>query len=289
MRFIKPLVCLTLIPVSAFAQKREIIEMQRTVAALEDQVRTLQSTVNEQLVRMTTLLQQTLDGVNKTNTSVAVLDSQIRDRLAEQSKSVAAPVASLSSKLDQMTTEFQTVRESVADLSGRMSKLQTQLTDLGNTIKIMQTPAAPPPPGGTSGPPPGMSATQLLDTAKRDRSGGNLDLALQGFETYLQHFGDTPLAPEAQFYIGQIHYDKGEFQEALAAFDAVLERYPENSHTPDATYMKGMALLKSGQASAAGKEFLNVIQKHPKSDVAPKAIAARKALGLSTPSARKPR
>jgi TolA-binding protein len=65
----------------------------------------------------------------------------------------------------------------------------------------------------------------------------------------------------------------------------VLERYPENNKTPDATYMKGMALWKSGQATAAGRTFMDVIQKYPKSDVAPKARDARKALGLSVPSA----
>ena len=45
----------------------------------------------------------------------------------------------------------------------------------------------------------------------RDRSGGNLDLALQGFQEYLRYYGNTDLAPNAQFYIGQIHYDKNEF------------------------------------------------------------------------------
>ena len=69
---------------------------------------------------------------------------------------------------------------------------------------------------------------------------------MQGFQEYLRYYNNTELAPNAQFYIGQIHYDKTDFAPAVQAFDTVLEKYPENNKTADATYMKGMALLKSG-------------------------------------------
>jgi tol-pal system protein YbgF len=163
-----------------------------------------------------------------------------------------------------------------------MNKLQTQIVDLGNTVKTLQSPPAPPSPTGAAGstaPPPGLSAKQLYDTAMKDRSGGNLDLAMQGFQEYLKYFGDTELAPNAQFYIGQIHYDKNDFPKAIAAFDMVLERFPENSKTPDAMYMKGMALLKSTQRTEAAKEFQSLIQKYPNAEVSSKARQQRKALG----------
>ena len=113
-----------------------------------------------------------------------------------------------------------------------------------------------------------------------DRSSGNLDLSLNGFEEYLKYFGQTELAPNAQFYIGQIYYDKADFPNAIKGFDMVLERFPENSKTPDAMYMKGMALLKSTQRNEAAKEFLSVIQKFPNAEVAAKARQQRRALGL---------
>ena len=122
----------------------------------------------------------------------------------------------------------------------------------------------------------------------KDRTGGNFDLALQGFEEYLKYFANTELAPNAQFYIGQIYYDKNDFPSAIRAFDTVLEKFPENNKTPDAMYMKGMALLKSTQRNAAAQEFLTLIQKYPNADVTPKARQQRKALGLSVPSAAAP-
>ena len=130
-----------------------------------------------------------------------------------------------------------------------------------------------------------MTAQGLYDSARKDMSGGNLDLAVQGFQEYLRFYGNTELAPNAQFYIGQIHYDKNDFAPALQAFDTVLEKYPENNKTADANYMKGMALLKSGQRNEAAREFLNVVQKYPTAEVAAKARTQRRALGLTTTGA----
>ena len=107
-----------------------------------------------------------------------------------------------------------------------LSKVQAQLIDLNNAVKVLQAPLllrrllrrssrhlGGPPPGGAAaaGPPAGLSAQQLYDSAMRDRSGGNPDLALQGFQEYLKWFGTSELAPNAQFYVGQIYYDKGDF------------------------------------------------------------------------------
>jgi tol-pal system protein YbgF len=291
MRFARLVVLVLTATLCLTAQKREVVELQRDVAALQEQVRVLQRTIDEKLASLTTLVQQSIETTNRGNTSLAALDGGIRERMAEQQKNLVGPVASLGTKLDQMGSEFQGVRESVVDLTERMNKLQAQMTDLGNAVKTLQAPPAPPPPVGTSGPgasltpPPGLSAKQLYDSAMKDRSGGNFDLALQGFEEYLKYFGDTELAPNAQFYIGQIYYDKNDFPNAIRAFDTVLEKFPENNKTPDAMYMKGMALLKSTQRNAAAQEFLTLIQKYPNADVTPKARQQRKALGLSVPAA----
>jgi tol-pal system protein YbgF len=288
------LIALALVPFS-FGASREIVQMQRDLALLQDQVKTLQSTVDTRLATLTTLIQQALDASNKSNTSLAVLESGLKDRLSQQ---LSAPMTGVSTKVEQMGTEFQGVRENVSAMNETLSKVQAQLIDLNNAVKVLQTPAAPPPatgsapgtlgappPGGmaAAGPPSGLSAQQLYDSAMRDRSGGNADLALQGFQEYLKWFGTSDLAPSAQFYVGQIYYDKGDFDNAVKAFDTVLERFAENNRTAEAMYMKGMSLLKSGQRTQAGQEFLNVIQKYPNSGVAPNAKVQRKALGLSVP------
>ncbi|MBI3280618.1 MAG: outer membrane protein assembly factor BamD [Acidobacteria bacterium] len=287
MKFPTPIVVfLIAVQGALYGQKKEVMALQRDVADLQEQVRTLQRTLDEKTTALQVLVQQTLESSNRANTSATVIERAINERLGEQAKNLNAPVANLSAKVEQMSTDFQAVREGIADLTARMGKMQQQIVDLANTVKVMQSP--PPPPGGTTstGPPAGLSSKQLYDNAIRDRNAGNLDLAMQGFNEYLKYFGDTELAPNAQFYIAQIYYDRNDFDNALQSFDVVLEKYPENNKTPDAHYMKGMTLLKMTRRTDAAKEFLTVIQKFPQSEVAAKARAQRRALGLSVPPSR---
>ncbi len=270
---------LAAVPAVCLAQRKEYVELQRDIAILQDQVRSMSKTLDENFTRLTVLVQQALDSVNKANTSVVVLENNLRERMREQERTVSKPVADIGAKVDDMATELQAVKESMADVNARFGKLEQQLVDMANAVRTLQAPPAPP--GGPGVPPSGLSAEALYQDALRDKNGGNFDLALKGFTEYLQYFGNTELAPNAQFYIGEIHYQKSELDQAVAAFDLVLEKYPENNKTPDAHYMKGMALLKTGQRNKARDEFYTLIKRFPNAGVTGKAKEQLRALGLS--------
>ncbi len=265
------------------AQRKEYVELQREIALLGEQVRSLRSAMDEQFNRLTLLVQQAADAAARTNTAVASLDNDLRQRLREQEASVGRPVAAIGAKVDQLAAEFQALRESVAELNRRMGRLELQIVDISSAVRTLQAPPAPP--AGAGGPPAGLSAESLYQNALRDKNGGNLELALKEFTDYLQYFGNTELAPNAQFYIGEIYYLRGEMDEAIRAFDLVLERYPENNKTADAHYMKGMALLKVGRRNQARDEFYSLIERFPNHELAAKAKAQLRALGL--PASRK--
>jgi TolA-binding protein len=294
MRFLRyPVFLAFLFPAFSFGQNRFEKEMMRDIGLLNEQVRAMQRTLDEKLSALQVLSQQAAENAVKANAALAAFETQFRERLREQEKSVAAPVSILSSKLDQMSTESLGVKESLADLSSRMSKLQAQLADISNAVKTLSAPPAPPPgalpgPGGSaSGPPPGVSADSLYQNALRDRTSGNLDLALQGFRDYLNWYGSTDYAPSAQFYIGDILYQRNEYDEALKAFDLVLEKYSENSRTAEARYMKGQTFLKMNQRTAAAQEFRELIRSSPSSPLVPKAQSELKRLGYSAPAVTK--
>ncbi len=290
-------VLLALTPLAAFGQKKEIVELQRDVALLQDQIRTLQRTQDEQLAQIKLLVQQALDASSKANTSMAVLQSGLTERMGEQAKNVVAPMQGVSTKVDQLADEFRSVREAVADLSARMGKLDARLTDINNAVATLRNPVPPPsgdgttpqaslPGGSPSGPPPGTSAEATYQNAYRDMQGGQMDLALQEFSDFLKYFPNTELAPNAQFYIGDLYLRKGDTAKAIAAFDAVLERYSENPKTPDARYMKGRALVQAGKPTAAAQEFRELIKRYPDKDISGKAKSQLKALGYSTSSSK---
>ena len=269
------LLALSLIPGLAFAQKRDLIDLQRDVAALQDQVRSLQQSDSENMGKIMGLLQQAIDTINKVNTNIALLD-----------KSMASPVASVGTKVDSMAGELQAMRVSLDDVSSKLAKLQQGLIDLNNTVKVISAPPAPPAPagGGAPGaatPPPGVTSESLYSNAMRDKDSGNYDIAQQEYMDYLKFYATSEMAPNAQYYVGEIYYTRKDYENALQAFDAVLERFSDNNKTLDAMYMKGRTLFQMGERTKAANEFRAVYARNPRSDLAAKAKAQLASMGLT--------
>jgi TolA-binding protein len=283
----------------AFGASKEIMELQRDVAMLQDQVRNLQSTLDQKVAAIQTLTQETLDSANRTNTAVAVMENRFDETMKKQQQDLNGPVANVGQKLDQMSEDFRAVRESVLDMNTRMSKLDAKMADLQNLINTTRSaPAAPPPSQGTtsappgdpnsgqatpSGPPAGMQAESTYTNAFRDYQAGKSDIAMQEFADYLKYFGNTNFAPDAQYYLADIYYRKQDYGNAMQAFDAVLEKYSDNRRTPDAHYMKGMCLMGLGRNDAAAREFRDVYSRYLDldPDIAAKAKARLREMGLT--------
>jgi len=288
----------------AFGASKEIMELQRDVALLQDQVRNLQSTLDQRVAAIQALTQQTLDSVNRTTTAVAVMENRFNETMKQQQQSLNGPVANVGQKLDQMSEDFRAVRESVLDMNTRMGKLDAKIADLESLINTVRAPAAPPPGslppatgtapandsssslspgGGSSAAPGGMQSGTLYTSAYGDYGAGKYDIAMQEFTDYLRYFGNTEFAPYAQYYIANIYYRKADYNNAMTAFDGVLEKFPENPRTPDSLYMKAMCLLKLGRNDSAAREFREVYSRysadHP--DIAAKAKAELRDMGLT--------
>jgi TolA-binding protein len=275
------------------AASKEIQELQRDVAQLQDQVKQLQQSQDRQLAEIRVLVQQALTAGNDANKSVAVIQNGLQQSLRDLQDKVVAPVVGVGSRMDQVSSDVRTLQTAVGDLTNMLSKMQAQLTDLSNVVKVLSAPppAAPPQPGATpgGGAPPGgsasdlptISATDLYANADRDRIGGKLDLALSEFSDYLRWYGNTDMAPYAQYYIGWIHASQGDYDNAVKDYDLVLEKYPDNKKTPDALFGKGQALVKLGRRTDANKEFQELLKRFPKSDLAPRACDQVKSLGFN--------
>ena len=286
---------------TAFAQKKEDFQaLQRDVALVSADVASLRKSMEEKLESIAVLMQQSIESSAKTTSALAGLEQRLNERLAEQQKSLNAPLADMGSKVNSMTDELQFIRESVAATGERMSKLNAQVVDVANAIRVLQAPP-PPPESGTApsssattppaGPPAGLSADQLYSDGLRDKSSGKLDIATQEFQDYLKWFDKTDYAPNARYHLGDIQFSQKNYDDALKSFEAVLEKYPESSNKhADAMYMKGRTLTQLGDKSEAADEFRAFLKKYPQhKELGPKVQAELKALGAAPASRKKGR
>lgn len=293
MKFLRlGLLALTFSPF-CFAVNKDIVQLQRD---MQDRINALQNDIDSKLSTLTGILTAMQADTRRTADQVAGLQDVVNNGI---SKSLA-PVGGLSNQVNTMGDDVRSLKDALADLSARLERMDAKMTDLKNQLQIIQNPPAAPgatapgTPGasgptasgasGQSGPPPGMSADKSYTDAVRDLQTGKTDLAYNEFQQYLTYFPNTELAANAQYYLGEINYNRGDYNGAIQAFDAVLERYPENPKTPDAHLMKAMSLLKSNQRNRAVQEFRVLIENYPHTDDARKALQQLRALGASAAS-----
>jgi tol-pal system protein YbgF len=277
----------------SFAVNKDIVQLQRD---LEEKMNALQNDVDSKLSAIDGRLSAMQNDTRRTADQVATMQDAVSNGVAKS----LAPVAGMGGRVDAMGDDVRSLKDALADLSGRLERMDAKLTDLKNQLQIIQSPppapgvmttpgsGAPPQagltPGSTLGtqPPPGVSADRSYTDAVRDLQTGKTDLARNEFQQYLTYFPNTELAPKAQYYLGEIDYNRGDFTNAVKNFDLVLEHYPENPKTADAHLMKGLALLKSNRRNNAVQEFRVLVSNYPHTDQARKALQQLRSLGVSS-------
>ena len=86
-----------------------------------------------------------------------------------------------------------------------------------------------------------QTAFDLLKDSQYDR-------AIAAFQSFLASYPTSPLADNAQYWLGEAYYVNKSFPEALTAFQRMVETYPQSRKLPD-------ALLKIGYCNYELKEY----------------------------------
>ena len=259
---------------TAPAQRKEVIQLQRDMAILQEQVRQMGGRLDglgERMAVLENLLKQSLDAANRMNQAVALIERSI----AKQADAVIAPVTSIRNQVDVLSDHFGALRDVIEEQSSRLSKVQQQIEDVNNHLTALPSPGVGDEDGMTVA---GDSSATLYDSAMLDNSRGNWDLAQDQFKQYLELYPGSVRAVEAQYYLGDISYNQINYLEAVQHFDAVLERYAPGYISPDAQYKKGLALIELNKRQDAVRELESLIENYPNSNI--KALAKERVAEL---------
>lgn len=83
------------------------------------------------------------------------------------------------------------------------------------------------------------------------------------FQRFLQAYPGTELSDNAQFWIGESRFARGDIRGALAAFRETLERYPQGNKVPDALIKEGDCLAELGDRDGARDRYREVTRRFP--------------------------
>ena len=246
--------------------KSQLIQIQTQLQLMQDNMERMRTTFDERMGVMKDLLTQQIDNVNKMGVTVQNLQ-----------KTLGQQTTDAGSKVDQISGQVQALHDAVDELKARLAKVSKQLDDMQTAQQNIPNQPLVGQPGSTPGPgasaaPSAPPADQLYNDGLRDYNANKNDLASQEFTQYLQVYGNTDLAGNAQFYLGEIAYRQQNFNGAVAAYNKVLDQYPGGNKTAAAQLKKAYALLELGQREAGIQELRSLVSRYPKS---PEALQAR--------------
>ncbi|MGH8283959.1 MAG: tol-pal system protein YbgF [Gammaproteobacteria bacterium] len=191
--------------------------------------------------------------------------SQNVDNLQQQLNALRGDVQVL--QHDQQLTKKQQ-RDLYSDLDKRLQKLE-----LGMNSAAAGAVAA----GGTSTPAPGSGSTGAT-TAGGDQAAyqqnfnllkqGRYEDAINGFTNFIQQYPQSPLVPNAEFWMGEAHYQMSDFQGALVNYQAVVQGYPNSGKASAALLKIGYSQYEMGNYETARKTLESVIKQYPSTNVA---------------------
>ena len=259
-----PVVLLALVahatPAAAAANK-EHLQLLAEIRMLQEQ--------NAQLQQLLGSLQDTLKTVS---TKIDDQSAASRKAMADQSlaiNNIGDTVRVLREKTDETNvristvgTEIEALRQVIASQPPPQTVNVPTGTETGTTPPAGVTPTAPPvaPTGGVP-----ISPQRMFQASYDDYSAGRYDLAIQGFEGFIQQYPRLPQAADAQYNIGMSYYNQNnKWAQARDAFQKVINDYPQAQGTvlPDAYYKLGQTFERLNQVDNAKRAYETLIQKY---------------------------
>ncbi|MBZ5702141.1 MAG: outer membrane protein assembly factor BamD [Acidobacteriia bacterium] len=141
----------------------------------------------------------------------------------------------------------------------------------------------------------GMAHYRQMEKPDRDRT--HARAAEDEFQTFLQKYGNDPLAPEAEqhlrevqevlaegnFRIGNYYYLKQSYRAAAARLLTLTSRYPLYSRSDRALWMLGAIFERGERKDIAANYYAKIVRNYPLSGLADDARKKLTALGAPIP------
>ncbi len=152
----------------------------------------------------------------------------------------------------------------------------------GVSPEVARPPSSPAAPVGPASPAARPEETALarepLEAQDEYRQGvramqeRQYERAIQHFRTFQRKFPDSPLADDAQYWIGESYFLQRDYNRAILEFNDVL-KYRKGDKVPAALLRQAQAFLEIGDRTDARLIYQKLINDHPKSEEAREAQA----------------
>ncbi len=234
------LLILTALLLAGCASRGEIETMKRQLEYIERSTVQMQ----ERLVQMDSMYRTTID---KNVAYQADLKTALAD-LLDKSASIDSRLSDIEGRLNTITNR-----------SGRGGSVSSPTASNDAEPGAMKSDTA------NQGGLPQVDQNKLYNNAMSDLKEGNYVMAVMQFNEFLTMFKDSPMADDAQYWLGECYYGQKEYVKAIPEFEKVEKDYPKGNQVVPALFKMGRSYEELGEKNKAKVIFQRIVKEFPKS------------------------
>jgi len=119
--------------------------------------------------------------------------------------------------------------------------------------------------------PPGPAENAAYKEAYDSFKNGEYANTIAQFDSFLENYPQSSLAPGAAYWIGNARYALRDYQLAIDAQKKLIGKYPDSNKVPDALLNIATSQFEMGDRNAGKKTLEDLLLSHPQSEAAGKA------------------
>jgi len=214
--------------------------------SVEDRVTQLERISNAHSQLLTQLQQQLSDSQNDIDT----LRGQIQEnqyqlnQVVERQKSIMLQIDNLGSGNASATTSSNQATASDANATAAAPAAAVQGNDANTDYNA--------------------AIALVRDNARQDE-------AITAFQNFIKTYPDSTYVPNANYWLGQLNFNKGKKDDATFYFASVVKNYPKSPKAPDAMLKVGIIMQDKGDTAKAKAVYQQVVKQYPGSEGAKQA------------------
>lgn len=97
------------------------------------------------------------------------------------------------------------------------------------------------------------------------------DQAIAAFQAFVKKYPDSTFQPNANYWLGQLNYNKGKKDDAAFYFATVVKNYPKSPKSAEALLKVGVIMQEKGDKAKAKAVYQQVVKLYPDSEAAKQA------------------